>query len=143
MRVMDPWTAALNVNGRMAVRVPCPGDWGLEMRDIVRRTWLAIIVGAGSLAGGCALLPTQPGLSTTEVTMAGPAGERTIACRGPSPITDDACRDWGRTVVGGLPAESAEVVRLVLTDRAGVGRCSADFQDADGSIYASASIVCP
>lgn len=131
------------MKGRTVSSVPCAGDWGLEMRDSVRGAWLAIIVGAGSLVGGCALVPAEPALSTTEVRLAGPAGDVTIDCRRPTPMAADACLQWGRKVVAGLPAESLDVVQLILTDRAGVGRCSADFHDAEGAIYASAAIVCP
>ncbi len=113
------------------------------MRDILRRTCLAIVVGSGSLVGGCALLPTEPAITTTEVTLAGPAGDRTIVCRRATAIDGDACLAWAGQVMRGLPAESIDVARLVLTDRTGIGRCSADFQDAAGVIYASASITCP
>ncbi len=113
------------------------------MHDIVRRTCLAIIVAAGSLVSGCALLPTDPAITTTEVTLPGPTGDRTIVCRRATAMADDACLAWGGRVLRGLPAEAIDVARLVLTDRTGTGRCSADFQDAAGAIYASASITCP
>jgi len=93
------------------------------------------------LAAGCAITSTSR--STTEVTVSGPDGELTIECRSEGAMDGDTCSDWGDTVRDELRNEAADAVRIVLTDRQGVGRCLADFHDAEGVLYASGSVDCP
>lgn len=93
---------------------------------------IAMAVGACSLTGIEAVSVTiddQPGLM--------------IECRGDPLPTGDACLEWGRDVIADHPAEAADAAIIVLTDRTGAGRCLADFQDANGAIYASVTSVCP
>jgi|GEM_PF-3898368 len=105
------------------------------------RPFIAIALATMWVAAGCTFLATSS--TTTEVTISGPDRDRTVECRSETPITGDGCIAWGERILDGLPVESAEASRLVLTDGHGVGRCSADFQDEDGAIYASASVACP
>jgi hypothetical protein len=93
------------------------------------------------LAAGCAIASTSR--TTTEVTVSGPDGSLTIECRSDGAMDGDTCVTWGDRVRDALGSEAAEAVRIVLTDRQGVGRCLADFHDADGVLYASASVDCP
>lgn len=105
------------------------------------RAFIAKSLAVAWLSAGCTLLTSSS--MTTEVTIGGPDGDRIVECRSESPITGDACIVWGERILDGLPVEAAAASRLILTDSPGVGRCSADFQDEGGSIYASASVTCP
>jgi hypothetical protein len=93
------------------------------------------------LAAGCAI--TSTARTTTEVTVSGPDGALTIECRSDGAIDGDACVDWGDRVRETLSSDASDAIRIVLTDRQGAGRCLADFHDADGVLYASASVDCP
>lgn len=102
---------------------------------------IALAMAIAWLVAGCAFLTTSS--TTTQVTLQGPDGDRIVECRSELPMTGDACLVWGERILDGMAAEGATATRLVLTDGPGVGRCSADFHDETGGIYASASVVCP
>ncbi len=112
----------------------------MKGRTFAGRTAELALVGA-LVVGGCDYLQTTS--MTTEVTLSTPAGDRIIECRSDPSISADGCLRWGAVIVTGLPLEAGGAARLVLTDAAGVGRCSADFQDDAGVVYASAAVVCP
>ncbi len=119
--------------------VPRVQDWGWDMgmHRLRRRSRIAGVLAATWLVAGCSFF--SPSGTTTEVTVDGPQGDLTIECRGEErPISGDACIDWGDQVIDDLPTESADAVRIVLTDGQGVGRCRSDFQDEAGAVYASA-----
>lgn len=122
--------------------VPRVQIWGWDMGIQRLAPRIVGMLAAAWLAAGCSFF--GPSGTTTEVSIDGPQGDLIIECRGEErPISGDACADWGARIVDGMPGESIDAARLVLTDRQGIGRCSADFQDAAGSIYASASVACP
>jgi hypothetical protein len=101
-------------------------------RPLILGAAMAMAVGACSLTGVTSVQITAddlPGL--------------TLECRGEPVPAGDACLEWAREVIADHPAEAADAARIVLTDRAGAGRCLADFQDAQGAIYASVTSVCP
>lgn len=100
---------------------------------------IALAVAIAWLVAGCAILTTSSG--TTIVSIDGPRGTLTIECRGEAPITGDACQVWGERVRRN--PDAIDAVRIVLTDRTGVGGCLADFQDDEGVLYASAEVACP
>ena len=85
---------------------------------------IALAVAIAWLVAGCAILTTSSG--TTIVSIDGPRGTLTIECRGEAPITGDACQGWGERVRRN--PDAIDAVRIVLTDRTGVGGCLADFQ---------------
>jgi hypothetical protein len=93
------------------------------------------------LAAGCTFMSTSG--MTTEGILGGPDGDVTIECRTDGSMDGNACLAWGERVRDALPTDAADAVRIVLTDRQGVGGCLADFQDADGVLYASAAVDCP
>ena len=101
-------------------------------------TSLAGIAAVAVILGACSLT----GIASVEVTAEDLPG-LIIECRGEPVPTGSACLDWGRDVIADQPAAAADAARIVLTDREGAGRCLADFQDADGAIYASVTSVCP
>jgi hypothetical protein len=104
-------------------------------RDRVGRA--ALLLATASIAGAC-----LTGITAVEVTLADRPG-LTIECRGDPVLSGTACLDWAGEVLATFPADSAEAVRIVLTDGQGAGRCTADFQAGDGAIFASATTDCP
>lgn len=101
-------------------------------RAIAAASVIAMIVGACSLTG----------IASVEVTSDDLPG-LVIECRGEPVPTGTDCLAWAREVIADQPAEADDAARIVLTDREGAGRCFADFQDANGAIYASVTSVCP
>jgi hypothetical protein len=115
-------------------------DLGVEMRTIKGRRLVAPAL-ASWLIAGCSILGSPE--TTTEVTLSGPGGDIVIECRSQPPFDGDGCLDWGERVRAASRADAADAVLIVLTDRQGVGRCIADFHDADGVLYASSDVACP
>lgn len=59
-------------------------------------------------------------------------------------VRADACRATGEKILAGSGTLAIRAVRLVLRGSGGVdARCFADFFDAAGVKFATASIVCP
>jgi hypothetical protein len=122
----------------MVPRVP---TWGWEMQTSGwPRLWRMLVMAAvAALTSGCMVWSTSS--TTTVVTIEGPRGTLTFECRADAPMSGEDCQAWGERVQA--HPDAVDAVRIVLTDRQGVGGCLADFQDADGVLYASASVDCP
>lgn len=116
-------------------------DLGVEMHMNVGRPLVAMALGAWCLLAGCSIVSSTS--TSTEVTLSGPDGDLVIECRSEPPIDGDGCLTWGERVRTEARADAADAVLIVLTDRQGVGRCLADFHDADGVLYASTPVACP
>jgi hypothetical protein len=116
-------------------------DLGVDMRKINGRPIVAMALSASWLIAGCTIFGSAP--TTTEVTLGAPGGDIVIECRSEPAIDGDGCLAWGERVRAASRADAADAVLIVLTDRQGVGRCIADFHDADGVLYASSDVACP
>jgi len=66
-----------------------------------------------------------------------------IECRGDAPLTPAQCEVWGVELLTGSEELTPRTTRLVLTSSADPKRrCSADFFDAAGRQFATASTQC-
>lgn len=71
-----------------------------------------------------------------------------IECRGDGGLSKDDCLHWAEQMLPAAPTrpsgeEAPPVVKLVLTQRAGNGRCAADYFAADGRLVMTMAARCP
>lgn len=105
---------------------------------MVNRTLIPALLAAIAVVTACSFVETAnsvrsdafPGVS--------------IECRGDAPVTPEQCVAWGVELLEGSEELVARTTRLVLTSSADANRrCSADFFDAAGRMFATESTRCP
>lgn len=108
------------------------------MTDRLPHRGAVLLVATVFIATGCSLL--QPRSSARSDAFPAVA----IDCQGDLPLTPEQCAQWGEELLTGSEELVPRTVRLVLSASADPGqRCSADFFDAAGRQFATASTRCP